>query len=122
MVPILQFGKILLASIQVELTDEAALSFQGDLLRKVEQSHSTGALIDITGLDVVDTYMARILNETATMASLLGPKVIISGMQPSVALTLVEMGRELIGVETALNLEQGLQKLNQSSSDELALN
>ena len=119
MVPILQLGGVLLTSIQTDLTDEAALLFQADLLGKVNHDHAKGVVIDITGIDVVDSYMARVLNETANMARLLGAKVVISGMQPSVALTLVEMGRELIGVDTALTLEQGFQKLrNDATEDE----
>lgn len=112
-VPILRLGDILLTSIQVELTDEAALAFQSDLLGLLNQSDAEGVVIDITALDVVDSYMARVLNETADMARLLGAEVVISGMRPAVALTLVEMGRELIGVAAALNLEHGVDKLKQ---------
>ncbi len=111
-IPILQLKNILLASIQVDLTDEDALEFQSDVLRKAAETDAAGIIIDITALDVVDSFMARILNETATMAQLLGAEVVISGMQPAVALTLVEMGRELTHVKTALNLDQGLEKLN----------
>ncbi|MCG8356250.1 MAG: STAS domain-containing protein [Kiloniellales bacterium] len=114
MISILQLGEVLVTSIQTDLVDEAALGFQADLLKKVGESHAEGVVIDITALDVVDTYMARIINETANMARLLGADVVLTGMQPSVALTLVEMGRELIGVETAMSLEQGIQKLQHS--------
>lgn len=110
-VPILKLGDILLTSIQMDLTDTDAQQFQTDVLRMVHDKNAKGLVIDITALDVVDSYMARILNDTAHMVRLLGAEVVLCGMRPAVAITLVEMGRELIGVETALNLEQGVEKL-----------
>ncbi len=110
-VPILRLKDILLTSIQMDLTDEDALQFQTDLLNMAARNETRGTVIDITALNVVDSFMARVLNDTATMLKLLGIDTVITGMQPSVALTLIEMGRELIGVETALNLEQGVDKL-----------
>lgn len=108
-IPILRLKDILLTSIQMDLTDEDALNFQSDMLEMVNKTDAKGIVIDITALDVVDSYMARMLNETASMVRILGAEVVICGMQPSVALTLVEMGRELIGVSTALNLDQGFE-------------
>ena len=110
-IPILRVKGILLTSIQVDLTDEDALDFQDDMLHTVAKTEAKGAVIDITALDVVDSFLARVLNDTATMVRCLGAEVVITGMQPSVALTLIEMGRELIGVETALDLDQGLEKV-----------
>ena len=110
-IPVLRLKDILLTSIQVDLADEDALEFQNDVLKAVEKTEVSGVLIDITALDVVDSFLARILNETAAMVKLLGAEAVISGMQPDVALTLVEMGRELIGVETAINLDHGMEKL-----------
>jgi len=110
-IPVLRLKDILLTSIQVDLADEDALEFQNDVLKAVEKTEASGVLIDITALDVVDSFLARILNETAAMVKLLGAEAVISGMQPDVALTLVEMGRELIGVETAINLDHGMEKL-----------
>jgi rsbT antagonist protein RsbS len=110
-IPVLRLKNILLTSIQVDLTDEDALEFQSDVLKAVEKTEASGVLIDITALDVVDSFLARILNETAVMVKLLGAEAVISGMQPAVALTLVEMGRELIGVATAVNLDHGMEKL-----------
>jgi len=110
-IPILKIKDILLTSIQVDLTDRDALDFQADVLRTVARTEARGIVIDITALEVVDSFLARVLNDTATMVRLLGAQVVICGMQPSVALTLIEMGRELIGIQTALNLEQGLEKL-----------
>jgi len=110
-IPILKIKDILLISIQVDLTDREALDLQTDILRTVARTEARGIVIDITALEVVDSFLARVLNDTATMVRLLGAQVVICGMQPSVALTLIEMGRGLIGVQTALNLEQGLEKL-----------
>ncbi len=110
-IPVLRLKNILLISIQVDLTDEDALNFQEDLLKAVQINDADGVIIDITALDVVDSFLARVLNETAVMAKILGAEAVISGMQPDVALTLVEMGRELIGVSTAINLDHGMEKL-----------
>jgi rsbT antagonist protein RsbS len=110
-IPILKLGDILLTSIQVDLTDTDVLQFQSDVLNKIADTESRGIAIDITALEVVDSFMARVLNDTANMARLLGTEVVICGMQPSVALTLVEMGRGLIGVETSFNLEEALNRL-----------
>lgn len=110
-IPILKLGTLLLTSIQSDITDEQALALQTDLLRQLDKTQARGVVLDISSLDVIDSYMARILTETARMARLMGGEVVISGMNPMVAVTLVEMGRELIGVATALNLEQGVEKL-----------
>ena len=111
-IPILKLKDILITSIQIDLTDEEAIEFQTDVLAKVSEIDANGVVIDITALDVVDSFMARVLNNTATMVRLLGAEVVLCGMQPSVAITLVEMGRELIGVETALNLDQAVDNIN----------
>lgn len=110
-IPILKSGDILITSIQIALTDREALQFQDDVLAEVARADAKGLVIDITAMDVVDSFMARVLNETANMAQLMGTRTVIAGMRPAVALTLVEMGRRLVGVETALNLEQGLTRL-----------
>lgn len=110
-IPILRLKDLLLTSIQVDLTDQEALEFQSDVLEMVSHTDAQGIVIDITALDVVDSFMARVLSDTARMAQMLGAEVVLSGMQPMVALTLTEMGRELVGVETTLNLDQGLEKL-----------
>ena len=111
-VPIMRIKDVLVTSIQVDLSDQDALDFQADVVCTVAETDAKGVVIDITALDVVDSYMARVLNETATMARLLGTEAIVCGMQPSVALTLIEMGRELVNVETVLNLSQGMEKVN----------
>ena len=112
-IPILKLGDLLATSLQEDLTDKDAIDFQSDLLRMTARSDAAGVVIDITALEIVDSYMARVLNDTANMVRLLGTEVVICGMQPSVALTLMEMGRELIWVEAALNLELGIAKVRE---------
>jgi len=119
-IPILKLKEILLTSIQVDLTDEDALEFQSDVLDRVARTGAQGVVVDITALDVVDSFMARVLNDTANMVRLLGAEVVVCGMQPAVALALVEMGRELIGVQTALDLENGVALLNNLLAARLA--
>lgn len=110
-IPILRLGDILLTSIQVDLIDEDILQFQHDVLTTIKNRDAQGVVIDITSMEVVDSFMARVINDTANMARLLGAEVVVCGIQPSVALTLVEMGRGLIGVTSTFNLEQGLREI-----------
>lgn len=110
-IPILQLGRILLVSIQVDLTDTDAMQFQNDMVNKIAATEALGIAIDITALDVVDSFMARVISDTASMARLLGAEVVICGIQPYVAMTLVEMGRDLIGADCAFNLDQALKIL-----------
>jgi len=112
-VTILNLRGVLLTSLHTELSDKDMLEFQGDLLKQASGHHVKGAIIDITLLDIVDTFMARSINETATMLSLLGKKAIICGMHPSVSLTLIEMGREILDVQTSLNLNQAIGKMEE---------
>ena len=112
-VPILRLSDVLLTSIQIDLTDQEALDFQADVLHMVTDTEAKGVVIDITAMEVVDSFMARVLNETASMVRFLGAEAVMCGMQPSVALTLIEMGRELVGVETALNLDQALARIQE---------
>lgn len=111
-IPILRLGDILLTSIQVDLTDAEVIQFQSDVLHAIAETEARGLAIDITALEVVDSFMARTINDTASMARLLGAEVVVCGMHPAVALTLIEMGRGLIGVETTFNLDEGLARLN----------
>ena len=110
-IPILRIGRILLASIQVEMSDADALRFQNDVVQKIAEIEALGIAIDITSLEVVDSYMARVINDTSTMARLLGAEVVVCGIQPFVAMTLVEMGRGLIGADCVFDLEQALLRL-----------
>ena len=106
--PILRIGSTLLVSIQIELRDAVAESFQADVLSEIERRGTTGLVIDISGLDMVDTYVARILAETGRMAKLMGTSTVLVGMRPEVAATLVRMGYDMAGVRTALDLDDGL--------------
>jgi rsbT antagonist protein RsbS len=112
-IPILRIGSNLLATIQVELRDTIAESFQHDVLKAIEKAKARGLIIDITALDTVDTFVARILTDTGRMAALMGTRTVLVGMQPEVAATLVRMGFNMQGVHTALNIEEGLALLAQ---------
>jgi rsbT antagonist protein RsbS len=107
-IPILQIGSTLLASIQVELRDTIADAFQEDILDTIAKTGATGLVIDITGLDMVDSYVARVLADTGRMATLMGTDTVVVGMRPVVAATLVRMGFRMEGVRTALNVDAGL--------------
>ena len=110
-IPILRIEDSLLTSIQIPLHDRLALEFQQDLMRTIEQTRAKGLIIDISTIDVVDSFITRILVEVARMSALMGVKTVIVGMRPEISLTLVEFGMLLDGIETALNLEMGLEKL-----------
>ena len=107
-IPVLRVGKTLLITVQTELHDTVAEKFQEDVLTAIERSGARGLLIDITGLDMVDSYVARILAETGRMAHLMGAATVLVGMRPEVAATLVRMGYAMEGVKTALNVDEGL--------------
>ena len=111
-IPILCLGKILLTSFQDGFTDRDIIDLQYDLLEMVSKTEIEGVVIDVTALNIVDSYLANLLNVTARMVKILGAEVVISGIQPFVALTLVEIGQEALKVKTALNLERGLAMLN----------
>ena len=116
-IPILKIEDFLVTSIQVTLHDELALEFQNDLLRKIERTKAKGLIIDITAIDVVDSFLTRILMDIAGMARLMGVTTVLAGMQPEVAITLVEFGLELDKVHTVLNLEKGLDVLRRSAGE-----
>ncbi len=105
-----------MTSIQLDLVDDDAIRFQHNLVQAVAEIDALGVAIDITALEVVDSFMARVLNDTASMVRLMGAEVVISGVQPHVAMTLVEMGRDLIGADCTFNLEQALARLNERIS------
>ncbi len=107
-IPILRIGSTLLVSIQLELRDAVAEAFQADVLSAIERHGTTGLVVDISGLDMVDTYVARVLAETGRMAKLMGTSTVIVGMRPEVAATLVRMAYGMEGVRTALDLDDGL--------------
>ena len=107
-IPILKIGSTLLASIQVELHDTVVDLFQNDVLQEIEKTAARGLIIDISVLETVDSYVARMLANTAKMAKLMGTETVIVGMRPAVAATLVRMGYFMEGITTALSLEEGL--------------
>jgi rsbT antagonist protein RsbS len=110
-IPILRVGPNLLTTVHVDLRDDVAEAFQEDILEELEKRRAPGLLIDISGLDVVDTYVARVLTETARMAGLMGTSTVLVGMRPYVAATLVRMGYAMDGVNTALNVDDGIEAL-----------
>ncbi|MDT8862712.1 STAS domain-containing protein [Alkalihalobacillus sp. MEB130] len=110
-IPILKLQKYLLISIQVELDDQTALQFQEDLLNKIHAEGSLGVVIDLTSVDMIDSFIAKVLGDVVDMSSLMGAKVVLTGIRPAVAITLIDMGIKLDNVHTALDLEQGLMKL-----------
>ncbi len=112
-IPILQRGNILLTSLQEDLTDRDIIDLQEELLDMIGRRGSTGLVIDVTSLIRIDSYLSRVLSETAAMVGVLGCNVVISGIQPAVALTLLEVGGSIKNVKTALNLEQGIHLLSQ---------
>jgi len=111
-IPILQVGATLLVSVQSDLHDAVAEAFQEDLLQTIEKTGAAGLLVDISGLDTVDSYVARVLADTGRMAKLMGTQTVIVGMRPEVAATLVRMGYSMAGVRTALNVDEGLALLS----------
>ncbi len=110
-IPILQIEDFLVASIQVPLHDRLAEQFKDDLLKRIYETKARGFILDLTALDVVDSFLGRMIGEIAEMASLMGTRVVVSGLQPAVAITLVELGVELSGVITVLNLQKGITTL-----------
>lgn len=110
-IPILRIGPTLLATVHIELRDAVAEAFQEDVLEAIEKTGSTGLLIDISGLDMVDSYVARIVAETGRMAKLMGTMTVLVGMRPEVSATLIRMGYHMNGVRTALNVDDGLEIL-----------
>ncbi len=107
-IPILKMGDCLLVTIQVDMHDRLATTLQEDLTEKVARTGARGVLIDISGLDVVDSFIGRMLGTIAAMSRVLDAKTVIVGMRPAVAITLVELGLTLEGVSTALDVERGM--------------
>jgi rsbT antagonist protein RsbS len=108
-IPLLKIGSTLLATIQIDLHDTVVDSFQNDVLEEIEKTGANGLIIDISALETVDSYVARVLANTGKMAKLMGTSTVIVGMRPAVAATLVRMGYFMEGIDTALSLEEGLQ-------------
>jgi rsbT antagonist protein RsbS len=113
-IPILRMGRVLLVTIQVDMHDQLAVTLQDDLTAKIVETSAGGVLIDISSLEVVDSFIGRILGNIATMSRVLDAQTVVVGMQPAVAITLVELGMSLPGIRTALNVEKGMALLQAS--------
>jgi rsbT antagonist protein RsbS len=107
-IPILKLGRALLVTIQVDMHDRLAAALEEDLSTKIVASGARGVLIDISGLDLVDSFIGRMLDNIAAVSRMLDAETVVVGMRPAVAITLVELGLELSGVKTALNVERGM--------------
>jgi rsbT antagonist protein RsbS len=110
-IPILRMGRFLLVTIQVDMHDQLAMQLQEDLTSRIAEWGSTGVLIDISSLEIVDSFIGRMLANIAAMARVLDAETVVVGMRPAVAITLVELGMSLAGVRTALNVELGMELL-----------
>ena len=118
-IPILKMGEYLLVTIQVDMHDRLALTLQDDLTERIVQHRTHGVLIDISTLEMVDSFIGRMLGTIASMARLLDAETVVVGMQPSVAITLVELGLSLKGIKTALDVEKGMACLRDAISARL---
>ena len=113
-IPILRMGEFLLVTIQVDMHDRLALSLQDDLTEMISKTGAKGVLIDISSLDMVDSFIGRMIANIAQMSRILDAQTVVTGMRPAVAITLVELGMSLTGVRTALNVERGMDLLRAS--------
>jgi rsbT antagonist protein RsbS len=110
-IPILRMGQFLLVTIQVDLYDQLAENLESDLVNMVKKTNAKGVLIDVSSVSIIDSFMGRILGNIATMSKIMDADTVVVGMQPAVAITLVELGLPLKGVHTALNVEKGMELL-----------
>lgn len=113
-IPIIKIGNYLIVSIQVDMHDRLAIELQAQILEELSKTGAKGVLIDISVLEMVDSFIGRMLSGMASMAAIMDASVVIVGMQPAVAITLVELGLELPEVETALNMEKGIEMLEKN--------
>jgi rsbT antagonist protein RsbS len=113
-IPILKMGDCLLVTIQVDMHDQLAMTLQDDLTERIVRARAKGVLIDISSLEIVDSFIGRMLGHIAAMARVLDAETVVVGMRPAVAITLVELGLSLPGVRTALNVEKGMELLKAS--------
>jgi rsbT antagonist protein RsbS len=116
-IPILRMGEFLLVTIQVDMHDRLAIALQDDLTNRISQTGARGVLIDISSLEIVDSFIGRMIGNIAAMSRVLDAETVVVGMQPAVAITLVELGMSLPGVKTALNVDAGMELLRESVND-----
>jgi rsbT antagonist protein RsbS len=116
-IPILKMGPFLLVTIQVDMHDQLAMQLQDDLTSRIVAARARGVLIDISSLEIVDSFIGRMISNIAGMARVLDAETVVTGMQPAVAITLVELGLSLEGVRTALNVDKGMALLQKSLDD-----
>jgi rsbT antagonist protein RsbS len=116
-IPILQMGPVLLVTIQVDMQDQMALALQDDLANKISNTGAKGVLIDISALEIVDSFVGRMLGSISGISRIMDATTVVVGMQPAVAITLVELGLSLEGVRTALNVERGMELLAQGRQE-----
>jgi rsbT antagonist protein RsbS len=112
-IPILQMGSFLLVTIQVDMHDQLALNLQDDLSELISKTSARGVLIDISALDIVDSFVGRMIGTISGLSRIMDAETVLVGMQPAVAITLVELGMTLPGVSTALNVERGMKLLHE---------
>jgi rsbT antagonist protein RsbS len=119
-IPILKMGRFLLVTIQVDMHDRLAMTLQDDLTNRIAKDHASGVLIDISSLEIVDSFMGRMMAHIAGVSRVLDAETVVVGMRPAVAITLVELGMTLEGVRTALNVDTGMAMLTASLADKEA--
>lgn len=116
-IPILQIGRNLIVPIQGDLYDQLVLELQSEILGRIEKTGAAGLILDISALEFLDSFMARVLNDIATMASLIGARTVVVGMSPMVAIILMDLGLQMSKVPTARNLEKGLELIKALTAD-----
>jgi len=121
-IPILRMGEFLLVTIQVDMHDRLAMTLQDDLTTRISETGARGVLIDISSLEIVDSFIGRMLGNIAAMSRVLDAETVVVGMRPAVAITLVELGMSLAGVKTALNVDTGMELLRTSLDGDEAMN
>jgi rsbT antagonist protein RsbS len=117
-IPILKLGKALIVTIQVDMHDQLAVALEEDLTNRIVATGARGVLIDISALEIVDSFIGRMLDNIAAVSRVLDADTVVVGMRPAVAITLVELGLSLNGVRTALNVERGMALINTAADDE----
>jgi rsbT antagonist protein RsbS len=117
-IPILKMGRFLLVTVQVDMHDQLAMQLQDDLTARIVAARARGVLIDISSLEVVDSFIGRMISNIAAMARVLDAETVVVGIQPAVAITLVELGLSLEGVRTALNVDRGMALLHERLAEE----